>query len=159
MKTEEYPNLGNYRYVLIAPVLLFVVYSTLVNRSNYIFGLMHPLLFAMHNFDTTNYALFCIIFVTFIYRFIYDSENDNNSYVNTCIVAIVFYLLEEGKADIQYVEFCFLFFFLLMCLTHRFWRPLRMTVISEKRNASKRSALSDKKQILDEYYAYIKNKK
>ena len=37
--------------------------------------------------------------------------------------------------------------------------PLRITIFSEKKNATRRVAQFDKRQILDEYFRYIKNKK
>lgn len=144
-KPQQYPNLGDYRFILVAPVLLFVIYSTLANRCNYIYGLLHPLIFAMHNFDSTNYGLFSIIGAVFLYRCFYDTENPYNSYIHTSVVGIVFYLLQEFKGDIQYVELCFLLFFIIMCLMHLFWRPMRITIFSEKKSSTRRVAQASKK--------------
>ena len=103
LKIDQYPNLGDYRYILIVPIFIFVLYSTTVNRVSYIYGYFHPLLFAIHNFDPTNYGLISIFFVMFIVRFIYDSGNPDNFYVNTAVMVIIFSLLQQFKEDIQYV--------------------------------------------------------
>ena len=75
------------------------------------------------------------------------------------MASVVYQVFETFKDDVQYVEICCLLFFLVVCLAHLFWKPSRIAVLSEKKNSTRRSDLSNKKMLLNECYEYTKNKK
>lgn len=157
--SEQYSLLGNSRYPLAVIVFIFFLYCTLINRKNHIYGMIYPVLIASPILDPSNYFLFALIILVFLYRWFDDEQSENRNFTNAHVVVVLFYLFEEIKQDLQYVEFCLLFFFVAVCLVHLFWKPIRVKITSDKKNVARNVTLSDKKKMLNEYYEYIRDKK
>lgn len=76
--------------MLLAPILLVEVYLLIVNKRNHIYGILHPVIYALSLLETTNAVLFALMLLVLAYKIVYAPLGDDLAYIIVGAILVVF---------------------------------------------------------------------
>ena len=123
-----YPILGDLKFLLGPFVVLYDLYMSIVFRKSYIYGLLQGFIFLSPILDASNYCMYIIISIGFLFYHIYEAESPNIWYHNGIMAVVVYQMLHKFTHSIQYSELIFCFLFVMICLANRFWKGTRIVL-------------------------------